>query len=214
MPAIRTLPPLIKFLAGPFLLMLGAVVLMLPGVVRLGRTRQTSVDGVVTVEDAIAAGRKTGLRDWALVDTIQRLTRRKFAVYTTRNYLDSPDRAFAHGMGYCTQYNLALKEILDGLGFDTRAVFSLKVRDLNDERWTMGHTWLRVTIDGEERDVCAGDACNVPGRNDFIPLWPILPGPRPLLFLTHLGVILLGGFVEWKAIVTRRTAPYWTYIER
>jgi hypothetical protein len=187
---------------------------MLPGAYQLGWTRATSVDSVVTIDDAIATARRSGQRGWALVAFAQRLTRRKFAIYTTRNVWDSPARAFEHGMGYCTQYNLALKEILDGLGFDTRAVFCFKVRDLDDERWTMGHTWLRVTINDEVRDICAGDSQDTTGRNRFVPLWPVLPGPKPLLLLTHLGLILFAGFVEWKAIVSGRPAPYWTYVEQ
>jgi hypothetical protein len=187
---------------------------MLPGALRLGKIRSPSRKGVATIEEAIAAGRATGLAGWALVAYAQRLVRRKFTVYSTRNVWDTPERAFECGMGYCTQYNLALKQILDGLGFKTRAVFCLKVRDLADERWTMGHTWLRVTIDGQQRDVCAGELQNWPGRNQFAPLWPVLPAARSVLFLTHLGVILLNGFVEWKATLTGRPAPYWTYIER
>ena len=188
--------------------------LLLPGALRLGKRRPTSLDGAVTIKDAITACRRTRLKDWSLVAHAQKLVYRKFTIYSTRNVWDSPARAFAHGMGYCTQYNLALKQILDGLGFETRAVFSLKVRDLGDSRWTMGHTWLRVTIDGQTRDVCAGHLQNTPGHNRFVPLWPVLPGPKPLLFLTHLGLILLSGFVEWKAALTGRSAPYWTYIER
>lgn len=204
----------IRHLLNPLFLLSGAALLLLPVAVQLGKIRPTSMDGIVTIDDAIAACRGTGLRGWALVSFAQRLVRRKFAIYTTRNSWDSPERAFEHGMGYCTQYNLALKQILDGLGFETRAVFSLKVRDLADERWTMGHTWLRVTIDGEQRDVCAGELQNTPGRNQFVPLWPVLPAPGPVPLLTHLGVILLTSFVEWKAMLSGRPAPYWTYIER
>jgi hypothetical protein len=187
---------------------------MLPGALRLGKTRSTIQDGVVTIDDAIAACRASGLSGWALVTFAQNLVRRKFAIYTIRNVWDSPARAFEHGMGYCSQYNLALKQILDGLGFQTRAVFCPRVRSLADDRWAMGHTWLRVTIDGEERDVCAGQLENRPGHNRFMPLLPVLPAPGPVLFLTHLGVILLSGFVEWRATLTGRPAPYWTYIER
>ena len=155
----------------------GDVSLLLPGASRLGKLRPTSLNGIVTIDDAIAAGRRTGLASWELVAYAQQLVRRKFAVYTTRNLGDSPARAFEHGLGYCTQYNLALKQILDGLGFETRVIFSLKVRDLNDDRWNMGHTWLRVTIDGEERDVCAGESENNPGQNRFG-----RSGPPPLLY--------------------------------
>jgi hypothetical protein len=202
-----------RLLLNPLLLLSGAAMIMLPGALRLGKTRPTAQDGVVTIDDAIAACKDSGLSGWALVTFAQNLVRRKFTIYTTRNLWDSPARAFERGLGYCTQYNLALKEILDGLGFETRVVFCLKVRNLADDRWAMGHTWLKVTTDGQERDVCAGRLQNRPGRNQFMPLLPVLPAPGPVPLLTHLGVILLSGFVEWKATLTGRPAPYWTYIE-
>jgi hypothetical protein len=203
-----------RLLLSPLFLLLGGALFMLPGALRLGKTHPAVPDGAGTIEEAIAACRDTGLSGWALVGFAQRLVRRRFTVYTTRNVWDSPRRAFQHGMGYCTQYNLALKEILDGLGFKTQAVFCPRVRNLADPRWAMGHTWLRVTIDGERRDVCAGRLENWPGRNRFKPLLPVLPAPRPVPLFTHLGVILLSGFVEWRATLTGRPAPYWTYIER
>lgn len=203
-----------RLLLSPLVLLPGTALLMLPGALRLGKTRSISLDGVTTVDDAIATCRNTGLQGWALVACAQRMVRRKFAIYTTRNVWDTPMQAFEHGMGYCTQYNLALKQILEGLGFETRAVFCLKVRNLADQRWTMGHTWLRVTIDNEQRDVCAGHLQNLPGQNQFAPLWRVLPAPTPVLLLTHLGVILLSGFVEWKALLSGRPTPYWTWIER
>jgi hypothetical protein len=196
------------------LLLSGAALLILPGALRLGKSRSTAHDGIVTIEEAITACRATGLTGWALVAYGQRLVRRKFSVYSTRNVWDTPERAFEHGMGYCTQYNMALKQLLGGLGFETRVVFCFRVRVLADERWAMGHTWLQVTIGGERRDVCAGRLENQPGRNQFVPLWPVLPAPGPVPLLTHLGVILLSGIVEWKATLTGRPTPYWTYIER
>lgn len=203
-----------RLIVKPVLLLTGAAVIMLPGALRLGKTPSTVQGGVVTIEDAIAACRASGLSGWALVAFAQNLVRRKFTIYTTRNVWDSPARAFEHGMGYCTQYNLALKQILDGLGFETRVVFCFRVRNLADDRWAMGHTWLRVTVDGREQDVCAGRLANRPGHNQFMPLLPVLPAPGPVPLLTHLGVILLSGFVEWKATLAGRPAPYWTYMKR
>ena len=42
----------------------------------------------------------------------------------------------------------------------------------------MGHTWLRVRVPagGEARYVCAGHADNLPGKVNFAPLAPVLPG--------------------------------------
>lgn len=196
--------------------MLGAAagLLMLPGAVKLPQYRRTQLDGVVTIDDAVAACRRTGLQGWELVAYAQHLVCRKFAYYSTRNLWDTPARAFAHGMGYCTQYNLALKEILDRLGFQTEAVFSPRVRMADDPSWTMGHTWLRVTMERETRDVCAGQADNTPGRVRFTPVAPILRGNKAILLLAHLGMIPFCGVVEWIAPITGRGEPGWTFQAR
>ncbi len=200
--------------------------MMLPGALRL-RTlnyRRTAVDGgpgsdgsvtdVVNMKDAVNACRQSGLQGWDLVKFAQQLTASKFAIYSTLNLWDPPGRAFIYGTGYCTQYNLALKRILERLGFETEAIFALKVRVFDNEEWTMGHTWLRVTLDGETRVVCAGRKENEPGKAHFVPLSKVHRG-RPLtLFLSHLGLILFMGFLEWKALITRTELPAWAYVER
>lgn len=200
-------------IAVPLLAAAGLGLLMLPGARRLPRYRRQSLEGVVTIRDAVILCRSTGFQDWDLVAFAQRLVARKFVTYSTINLWDPPGRAFIYGMGYCTQYNLALRLILKRLGFQTRAVFAFKV-DFLDEEWTMGHTWLRVTIDGETRDVCAGRETNLPGQVNFVPRSPIYNG-RPLtLFATHLGLILFAGTLEWQALLTGRRPPDWTYGER
>ena len=188
-------------------------IMMLPGALRLPIYKRASWQGVETIQDAIARCKLVNLEGWGLVGYAQRLTSEKFSIYSTLNVWDTPKAAFLHGMGYCTQYNLALKQILDGLGFQTQAVFSFKIRDLDDPTWTMGHTWLRVTIEGETRDVCAGNLNNKPGDVRFEPLWPVLNGRYPTLFLTHVGLIFFCGVLEWKALLTGTPPPEWSYQE-
>jgi hypothetical protein len=210
----------------PFLAAAGAGLLMLPGALRLRKLayRRTAVDGgpgsdgsvtgVVNMKDAVNASRQSGLQGWELVKFAQQLTARKFATYSTLNLWDPPGRAFIYGSGYCTQYNLALKRILERLGFETEAVFALKVRVFDNEEWTMGHTWLRVTLDGETRVVCAGRKENEPGKAHFAPLSKVFHGRPATLFLSHLGLILFMGFLEWKAWITGTEPPAWAYLER
>ena len=94
-------------------------VLLLPGTVKLRpHYRRTTLDGVTTLDDAVDACCRTGLRGWDLVAYAQQLVACKFAIYSTRNLWDTPARAFEYGLGYCTQYNLALKQLLDQLGFE------------------------------------------------------------------------------------------------
>ncbi len=201
-------------LAIPVVLGVAAGLLMLPGALKLREYRRTEMDGIVTVDDAMAACQRTGLRGWELVTYAQRLVCRKFATYSTRNLWDTPARAFAYGMGYCTQYNLALKQILDRQGIEAEAVFSLRVQVVDDPSWTMGHTWLQVKVEGETRDVCAGHAGNTPGRVHFTPMAPVLRGNKAILFLTHLGMIPFCGAVEWDGVITGRGEPGWTFQAR
>ena len=203
-----------KALVLPSLAAIGIGLMMLPGALRLPKYRRTSVDGVVNMKDAVEACRRSGLQGWELVTFAQKLVACKFAIYSTLNLWDPPGRAFIYGMGYCTQYNLALRQILRRLGFQTKIVFALKAHFFDNEEWTMGHTWLRVTVDGERRDVCAGCVDNEPGEVHFVPLSTVYNG-RPLaMFLTHLGLVFFMGFLEWKALITRTEPPSWAYDER
>jgi hypothetical protein len=202
----------------------GVGLLLLPAAWALRAQRPVARDGIETLDDAAAACLRTGLAGWELVTYAQRLVYRRFTHYSCRNLWDTPAQAFRRGMGYsmprsfghCTQYNLALKQLLERLGFATQAVFSLRVRVAEDPDWTMGHTWLRVrvTAGGETRDVCAGHANNLPGQVSFTPLAPVWPGHGFVLVLTHLGMIGFCGFLEWRGLLTRRPLPEWMFEER
>lgn len=191
----------------------GGALLLLPAGWALRGRRPVALDGIATLEDAVAACRAAGLDGWGLVTYAQQLVWRKFTHYSCRNLWDAPAGAFRHGMGYCTQYNLALKHILVRLGLDARAVFSLRVAVADAPEWTMGHTWLQVRVDGAVRDVCAGRADNLPGQVNFTPLAPVWPGSDLVLMLTHLGLIGFAGFLEWRALLTRRPLPEWMFQE-
>jgi hypothetical protein len=71
-----------------------------------------------------------------------------------------------------------------------------------------------VRVDGEVRDVCAGHADNLPGRVNFTPRAPVWVGNKYVFLLTHLGMILFCGFLEWRALLTRRPLPGWMLRER
>jgi hypothetical protein len=173
-----------------------------------------SLDGIETLDDAVAACRRSGLGGWDLVTFAQRLVYRKCTHYSCRNLGDTPAQAFRRGMGYCTQYNLALQQILERLGFETQAVFSLKVRVVDEPNWAMGQTRLRVRVGGEVRDVCAGHADNLPGRGNFAPVAPVWPGNNLVFLLTHLGMIIFCGFLEWRAALTGQPLPAWMFLAR
>lgn len=203
-----------KMFTFPLIAAAGMSILMLPGALRLPHYRRTSLDGVMSLPDAVRLCRRSDLQGWELVAFAQQLTARKFATYSTLNLWDPPGRAFVYGMGYCTQYNLALRIILRRLGFQTQIVFSLKTRFFDNEEWQMGHTWLQVTIEDETHDVCAGRVENEPGKVNFVPLSPVHKGTPLTMFLTHLGLILFVGTLEWKALLTGTEPPAWAYEER
>lgn len=202
-----------------FCLLVGTLVasgflLMLPAAWAQRRRRPEGSFGTATIDDAVAACRGTGLERWPLVIYAQQLVYNRFRYYSCRNLWDTPAGAFRRGMGYCTQYNLALKQILDRLGIDSEPVFSLHVRVADRPDWTMGHTWLQVNIGGDVRTVCAGRAANLPGRVNFTPLAPVRRGRIPVLLLSHLGMILFCGYLEWLAVLTGQPLPEWMFVPR
>lgn len=190
------------------------VFLLLPAAWTQRRRKLATPPGIATIDDAVAASRATGLAGWPLVTFAQVLVYDNFRAYSCRNLWDTPAGAFHRGMGYCTQYNLALKQIFDRLGIASEAVFSLHVRVADRPDWTMGHTWLRVTIDGDERTVCAGRAGNLPGSVHFTPLAPVRRGRLPVLLVAHLGMILFCGYLEWRSLLTGQPLPAWMFVPR
>jgi hypothetical protein len=167
--------------------------LTIPLLHRLPRPSRASMDGITTIDDAVAACRRTKLEGWEQVSYAQQLVARKFT-YSRLNTWDTPSRAFERGIGYCEQQALALKHIYDRLGIASRPVFSLRckfpAKVVDGVSWpggVSGHAWLRVRIAGEELDVCPGSGSNRPSVTHFEILWKArtwYPWLRPF---THLG---------------------------
>ena len=135
-------------------------------------------DCIVTIRDAIEHLKTSPKKDWDLVREAQQLVCAKMA-YSRRNSLDSPERAFRRGMGYCHHKAMALRAILRGLGVEARAVHAMhcrfppaQIHEYSEPERTSGHVWLIVTVGGEQRDVCPGDPANVPGKVHFQVLSP------------------------------------------
>ncbi len=175
--------------AGVFMVYL----LTIPLLRRLPKQSRDSLDGVMTINDAVEACRRTHLQGWDLVAFAQNLAARKFT-YSRLNTWDTPSRAFERGMGYCEQQALALKKIYDRLGIETRPVFTMRcefppkmIDGIPSPGGISGHAWLRVRIGDEERDVCSGSVDNKPGVTHFEIRSKVLtwqPWMRPF---THVG---------------------------
>jgi hypothetical protein len=171
-------------------------ILTLPLLRRLPEEGRVALDGVLTIADAIAACRKSGLGGGELVAYAQKLAARKFT-YSRLNPWDTPTRAFARGRGYCQQQALALKKIYDGLGIQARPVFATRcafpaqtVDGMPSPARVSGHTWLRVRVGGEERDVCPGSIENAPGVTQFEVLSRVRTLAPFMQPFTHLGSII------------------------
>jgi len=158
---------------------------------------KNSLDGVVTIDDAVQLCRQTGLSGWELVAYAQNLTARKFT-YSRKNPWDTPAKAFARGQGYCQQQALALKEIYDRLGIESRVVYAARCRftaqvidgQLVKERVT-GHAWLKVKIDGKELDVCPGAVTNMPGVVNFSVLSDVKTLNPIMQPITHIISVII-----------------------
>lgn len=163
-------------IASVLVTILGAALLYLytlPALRRLPQAKERSLNGIITIDDAVRHLRSSGKTSWDLVAAAQALVNAKMA-YSRRNGWDTPTRAFRRGMGYCQQQASALLLILRQLGIETRPVQALRcqfppqqMHEYVDPGGISGHMWLVVTIDGVEKDVCPGHPDNAPGKVHF-----------------------------------------------
>jgi hypothetical protein len=178
----------------------------LPGTRRLPGVRRASLDGIVSIADAVQACQWSGLEGWGLVAYAQNLAARKFS-YSRRKPWDSPGKAFERGMGYCQQQALALKMIFDRLGIRSQPVYALKcsfppkvVHGIPEPGGVSPHTWLDVTLGGESKYVCPGDANNRPGILHFEILSEVRPLARWMQPFSHLGSVVENARRDRKAL--------------
>ena len=80
----------------------GFVLLLFPARRALRGLGSVALDRIMTIDDAAAACRCSGLTGWEPVTYAQRLVYHKFTHYSCRNLWDTPAGAFRHGMGWLT----------------------------------------------------------------------------------------------------------------
>lgn len=153
------------------------------------------VEGIDTIENAVAICRGGGLRDWELVEFAQRLVARHMRTYGYWNAFDSPGRAFERRMGYCWQRAGALELILEQLGFRVEMVHTFvnrfpatTVEGTTIPEHTSGHVWLRVGLGNSVKDVCPGSEDNVPGKVHFRSITRVMPWGPGIFLICYLGV--------------------------
>jgi hypothetical protein len=159
--------------------------------------KRVALDGIITLAQAVEACRNSNLKGWELVAYAQNLAARKMR-YSRLNSWDSPSTAFERGMGYCMQSMLALYQIYQALGIEAKPVHALKCKfpageidGYMEPAAISSHTWLRVKIGEEEKDVCPGSVENKPGLNHFEILSPVLSFGKAMQIVTYFGAVLI-----------------------
>jgi hypothetical protein len=148
----------------------------------------------MTINEAIKQCRSTSLSGWALVEYAQRLVSSNMT-YSYSNSLDSPEKAFEKGRGYCWHQASALNKILVSLGIESRLVHAARnlvpakeFEGVSIPERVSGHVWCRVTIDGVEKDVCPGHKDNRPGLlYNFKPLSSVKEWGPVIAFFSYWG---------------------------
>lgn len=171
----------------------------LPGLRRLPKENERTLNGITTIDDAVRALHASGKSGWELVMAAQKLVNAKME-YSRRNGWDTPERAFRRGMGYCQQQASALLIILHRLGIEARPVQAFRnqfppkqIHEYWDPGGISGHMWLVVTIDGVEKDVCPGHPENEPGKVHFTRLSRRTHYGTSMQLLGHIGSMIVNG---------------------
>jgi transglutaminase-like putative cysteine protease len=137
---------LILFMAA---IIVGMPLYALPATFSLTAGSRQGIEELTLAEAAsqLAAMGRTGT---ALVEAARALVADRMQ-YCRRNSFDSPATAFQRGYGYCVQQAYALADLLARLGIEAKVVHAFRNRF--PDGTVDGHAWVRVTVDGEERDI-------------------------------------------------------------
>lgn len=137
------------FLGSIIAILLGVPLYAVPASISLPPGPRPGVEEL-TIEQASQELKETGLRDWELVEAARALVAERMQ-YSQRNSFDPAEKAFERGYGYCQQHSFALAALLNQLGFEAKVVHAFLNR-FQDGTVT-AHSWVRVRLDNETRDV-------------------------------------------------------------
>ncbi|MBI4900594.1 MAG: hypothetical protein HY829_08980 [Actinobacteria bacterium] len=145
------------------------------------------------------------------MERAQRAVHERFRDYSCLYWWESAATAFLRRRGYCVQYNTALQLLLEKLDINSCLVHAYRVRLANDPSWRMGHVWLKVTIDGHTRDVCAGSASLDGVSSRFTPTTPVRGFGPAMRSLTNLGTAGAVLAARVGATIGRKPQPRWLH---
>ncbi|MGL4831870.1 MAG: hypothetical protein ACRCWS_04715 [Propionibacteriaceae bacterium] len=162
-----------------------------------------------TIEAAVAQCRNSGLVGKELVDYAAQLVREHFLVYSIRAPWMTTGLAWAQRRGNAAQYNGCLSEILSELGFAQELVFAARVRtDKENPWWWMNHVWVRVMVEGRNRDICARYSTEL-GSIDFVPVTEVLPWRVQTRITTTAAACVGSAYQQWVCLTDGDPMPEW-----
>ena len=141
------------------------------------------------LNEAIDECRASQLTGWELVRLVTDTVHKNMKYSLTNPYMLHAT-AFRNGRGYCVQQAFCVADILRSLGVDVQPVYARSVK-VTDSGLVSGHTWNRVRIDGEERDVCSCHAGNSPGSVNFVPLTQVKRYTGAVVAAGYLGSLFV-----------------------
>jgi transglutaminase-like putative cysteine protease len=157
-------------LGGIIVILIGVPLYAVPATVTLPPGPRPGVEEL-TIEQASQKLKETGLRDWELVEKARAMVAERMQ-YSRRNSFDLAEKAFTRGYGYCQQHSFALASLLNQLGFEAKVVHAFQNR-FQDGTVT-AHSWVRVKVDDETRDVDSLFYDTQAGMLAFTPLSKVL----------------------------------------
>ncbi|AQP49917.1 arylamine N-acetyltransferase [Tessaracoccus flavescens] len=169
------------------------------------------VDAPDTVEGLIERCRRTGLSGRELADEAVLTVAETYPTHSLWHLAESPARSLRSHRGWSHQYNTVLSEVLRGLGFQTRLVHAARVRGFGHPWWLSGHSWVKVTIDGRERDACASSPVSRVGRLPFVPVTAELPLRTVTRWAVGAALIPFVVLEVWRAWLSGRDVAPWVY---
>ncbi|MGJ6980197.1 hypothetical protein ACSDQ9_06655 [Aestuariimicrobium soli] len=164
-----------------------------------------------TADDLVREARSSGLEGWELVDRANDLVHGAYDHYSAWHLWESPATSLAHGRGSSVQVNRVLAQVLTALGFEVELVHAARVRFGRHPWWHAGHLWARVTIAGEQRDVCAMTEGNRAGRVAFTPLTEVREVHPWTIPAVTAGLAPFVVVQVWRQLVLGDEVPGWMY---
>ena len=155
----------------------------LPATLSLAAGRRPGIEEL-TLEEAAVRLVGTGQTGMAQVEAARSLVADRMR-YCRRNSFDSPATAFQRGYGYCVQQAYALVELLKRLEIEAKVVQAFRNRF--PDGTVGGHAWVRVAVDGAERDIDLIFYDAETGELTFTSLTKVTNHPRLFKLVTQWG---------------------------